>query len=163
VVAFPGSLRLDLGKEGLDDATSGRYGLISGGVGLAKERPVLGWGTGSFSREFRRHEKTSAEKAVSASHTIPVTVAAEQGIVGLAVYLALLAAALGRLLRGARGRPARAAVGAAFAALILHTWLYAAFLEDPLTWALLGLGTALAAMPAPQREPEAVPPAAIAA
>ena len=37
-----------------------------------------------------------------------------------------------------------AAVAAAFCALVLHTWLYAAFLEDPLAWALLAVGTALA-------------------
>ena len=40
---------------------------------------------------------------------------------------------------------ARVAVAAAFAALLVHTLLYAAFLEDPLTWALLALGTGLAA------------------
>jgi O-antigen ligase len=170
VIAFPSALRLDLGKKGLDDATSGRYGLISGGAALAKERPVLGWGTGSFSRQFRRHERTTAERAASASHTIPVTVAAEQGLVGLAVYLALLAAAFWRLLRRGASRhqsqditAARAAVGAAFAALILHTWLYAAFLEDPLTWALLALGTALTALPATERETEGASPAAVAA
>jgi hypothetical protein len=33
---------------------------------------------------------------------------------------------------------------AAFCALLLHTMLYAAFLEDPLSWTLLGVGTALA-------------------
>ncbi|HEV2820474.1 MAG TPA: hypothetical protein VGW11_08210, partial [Solirubrobacteraceae bacterium] len=49
-----------------------------------------------------------------------------------------------RLLRGAGRSPARAAVAAAFAALVAHTMLYAAFLEDPLTWALLGVGVALA-------------------
>jgi O-antigen ligase len=81
---------------------------------------------------------------VAASHTIPVTVAAEQGLAGLVVYLALLVAALTRLLRGAGRSPARAAVAAAFVALITHTMLYAAFLEDPLTWALLGVGVALA-------------------
>jgi hypothetical protein len=31
----------------------------------------------------------------------------------------------------------------------VHTLLYAAFLEDPLTWALLGIGTALAAQTVP--------------
>jgi len=36
-------------------------------------------------------------------------------------------------------------VAAGFAALLLHTWAYAAFLEDPMTWTLLALGTALAA------------------
>jgi hypothetical protein len=43
---------------------------------------------------------------------------------------------------------ARVAVAAAFVALLVHTLLYAAYLEDPLTWALLALGTGLAALPA---------------
>ena len=34
-------------------------------------------------------------------------------------------------------------MAAAFAALVLHTLVYAAFLEDPLTWVLLALGAAL--------------------
>ena len=73
-----------------------------------------------------------------------MTVGAEQGVPGLLVYLALLAAALALLLRGARVSPARAGVAAAFVALIAHSMLYAAFLEDPLTWTLLGAGAALA-------------------
>ena len=155
VIAFPSLVRLDLGSDhALDDATSGRYSLIRGGVDLARDRPVAGFGTGSFSREYRRHENTTPERAVSASHTIPVTISAEQGLIGLAVYLALLAAALSRLLRGSTLSPARAAVGAAFCALVVHTWLYAAFLEDPLAWVLLGLGAALAAHPIPPPEPE---------
>jgi hypothetical protein len=40
---------------------------------------------------------------------------------------------------------AAAAVAAAFCALVLHTLVYAAFLEDPLSWALLALAGALAA------------------
>jgi O-antigen ligase len=72
-------------------------------------------------------------------------VAAEQGILGLALYLLLLIGAFGRLGRGARASPPRAAILAAFAGLVVHTFLYAAFLEDPLVWALLAVGTALAA------------------
>jgi O-antigen ligase len=145
VVAFPGALRLDLSSsDSIDSATSGRFDLMRGGAELALDRPVAGWGSGSFSREYRRKESASSERAVSASHTIPITVAAEQGAIGLAVYLALLATALARLLRGAGRSPARAVVAAAFVALVLHTWLYAAFLEDPLSWALLGIGVALA-------------------
>jgi O-antigen ligase len=87
----------------------------------------------------------SSERAADASHTIPITIAAEQGVLGLLVYLALLVAAFLRLLLGgARASPARAGIAAAFAALMLHTWLYAAFLEDPLTWVLLAVGTAFA-------------------
>jgi O-antigen ligase len=156
VLAFPGALRLNLSSEdSISKATSGRADLIQGGVNLARERPLAGWGSGSFQREYRRHEHSSGREATSASHTIPITVAAEQGIVGFAVYVAVLVLALRRLLRGARGEPVRAVVAACFAALLLHTWVYAAFLEDPMSWTLLALGTALAA----QRAAARVPPA----
>jgi O-antigen ligase len=148
VLAAPGAVHLDLGSsKSADSATSGRYDLIKGGVKLFADAPLAGHGSGSFSREYRRAEKGSAEKAVSASHTIPITVAAEQGIGGLLLYLTLLAAGFATLARGARGDPVRATVLAAFAALVLHTWSYASFLEDPLTWALLGLGLALSLIP----------------
>jgi O-antigen ligase len=153
VFAFPSALRLDLGDSGsIDKATSGRADLMEGGVDLAREKPLLGWGSGSFNAEYRRHEHSSGREATAASHTIPITVAAEQGIVGFAAYVALLVLAFVRLLRGARGSPVRAALAAGFAALVLHTWLYAAFLEDPVTWSLLALGTALAAPVAARRE-----------
>jgi O-antigen ligase len=153
VLLAPGSINLDLGSsKSTDKATSGRLDLIEGGGRLFRDQPILGWGSGSFETAYRREEDVSSERAVTASHTIPITVAAEQGIVGLAVYLALLAAALARLFsRGVRGSPLRAYVAAAFVALLVHTMLYAAFLEDPLTWALLAIGTALAAG-APARE-----------
>lgn len=143
VIAFPGAVRLDLASStSVDKATSGRVNLIEGGLQLFGDRPVWGWGAGAFAHEFRAQRKASTERAVSASHTIPVTVAAEQGALGLVVYLALVIVALVRLLRGARGDVVRAALAAAFAALVFHTLLYAAFLEDPLAWALLAVGLA---------------------
>lgn len=131
----------------LNADSSGRADLVSGGLELWSERPALGWGSGSFARVYRDRRRGSAAQAVSASHTIPITVAAEQGVVGLLAYLALLAAALARLLAGARGVKARAAIAAAFVALVVHTLVYAAFLEDPLAWALLAVGSALALAP----------------
>ncbi|MCW2984778.1 MAG: hypothetical protein JWR63_2348 [Conexibacter sp.] len=152
VLVAPSSVRLDLNSsKSADSATSGRYDLVKGGVNLFADKPLAGYGAGAFSRAYRRAEKGSAEKAVSASHTIPITVAAEQGIPGLLVYIALLVAGFATLLRGVRGDPVRAAVAAAFAALVLHTWSYASFLEDPLTWALLGIGLALALVPRSRR------------
>jgi O-antigen ligase len=162
VLLAPGALRLDLGSDkSVQDATSGRYDLVAGGERLFREQPIGGWGSGSFRREYRRSENVSDQRATNASHTIPVTIAAEQGVIGLAAYVALLVAALWRLFAGA-GRageltPARVAVAAAFAALLVHTLLYAAFLEDPLTWALLALGTGLAALgtaPSPAAAPD---------
>ena len=145
VALAPGAVHLELGNsKSADKATSGRYDLIKGGLKLFKRAPLVGQGSGSFAREYRRAEHVSPERAASASHTIPVTVAAEQGVIGLVAYLALLAAALARLFRGARRVPERAAVAAAFVALVAHSMMYAAFLEDPLTWTLLGAGTAMA-------------------
>ncbi len=150
VAVAPGLLRIDLGSaQSADSATSGRYELVQGGVKLFTQRPLEGWGSGAFARQYRRAEDVSAERATSASHTIPVTVAAEQGAGGLLVYLVLVGCALWRLFVGVRGDPVRAAVAAAFAALVAHTMLYAAFLEDPMAWMLLAVGTALAARPHP--------------
>ena len=95
--------------------------------------------------EYRAHHRAVAT-TLSASHTIPVTIAAEQGLIGELAYLALVLCALAALLRGARGDPVRSAIAAAFVALIFHTMLYADFLEDPTTWVLLGIGVGL--MPA---------------
>src|SRR5208283_897106 len=128
-----------------NNATSGRTNLISGGLELFAKRPLQGYGSGSFETEYERHSSApSAENATSASHTIPVTVAAEQGVVGLALYAALLIVALLVLFTAAGRSPPRIAIAASFAALLLHTWIYADFLEDPITWTLLGVGVALA-------------------
>ena len=147
VLAAPSGLHFGLsGSSGsASNATSGRTKLIQGGLELFAERPVQGHGAGSFERAYKQHDLgAGAQNATSASHTIPVTVAAEQGVVGLAVYAALLAVALAVLFRGSGRSPPRIAVAACFAALVLHTWTYADFLEDPLTWTLLGIGVALA-------------------
>ena len=146
VLAFPHAIRLNVNSlQSLNGSTSGRADLVRGGIDLFADRPLQGWGSASFAHEFRLQKETSDERAAAASHTIPITVAAEQGVVGLGLYLLLLVVAFGRLGRGARGSPPRAAILAAFAGLVVHTFLYAAFLEDPLVWTLLAVGTALAA------------------
>lgn len=161
VLATPHTFGIDL--HNLNNSSSGRSTLVSGGGRLFEARPVGGYGSGSFEREYARHERrATSSDTTTASHTIPITISAEQGIVGLLAYLALLAAALARLLgRGAGLSPARAAMAAAFLALLFHTLVYAAFLEDPLTWTLLGVGTALAAaVPRARRVPAAAAAAA---
>jgi O-antigen ligase len=154
VLLAPASLHFGLKGSGgsTSNATSGRTKLISGGLELFAKRPLQGYGSGSFEVEYKRHRKTTAENATSASHTIPVTVAAEQGIVGLALYIALLVTAALVLFRGAGRSPPRIALAACFAALVLHTWTYADFLEDPFTWTLLAIGIALARERPPARQ-----------
>lgn len=148
VLVAPPSLHFGLNGSGgsANNATSGRAKLVSGGLDLFAERPLYGHGSGSFETEYERHSHAGAANATSASHTTPVTVAAEQGLIGLALYVALLLAAFVLLLRGAGRSPPRIALAACFAGLVLHTWVYADFLEDPMTWTLLGIGVAFAAL-----------------
>ncbi|MEK6251394.1 MAG: O-antigen ligase family protein [Actinomycetota bacterium] len=171
VLAAAGSLKIDLSTEHtLNKDTSGRANLISEGIALFGDRPLWGYGSGSFSVAYQNH-RTGGNGQLSVSHTEPVTVAAEQGLLGLLAYLALLVAAFATLLRGMpalmpglRGPPsagaatgpateplvltaARAGVFACFLALIAHTMAYAGFLEDPLTWVLLSIGGSLAVAP----------------
>jgi O-antigen ligase len=140
VAATPRTFGLN---QGINGASSGRGGLVSGGVSLFADRPVWGYGSGSFETEYRRHHRATAT-SLSASHTIPVTVAAEQGLIGELAYIGLVLTAIVCLVRRARGDPVRSALAAAFVALVFHTLLYADFLEDPVTWALLAIGVSLA-------------------
>lgn len=138
--------------------TSGRADLVEGGLELWVERPLWGYGSGGFQDAYREHRENK-DKPVSVSHTEPVTVLAEQGLVGFALYVALLVVALwtmgsGMFSRAAERAPpyaGRGAVLAAFVALLVHTMAYAGFYEDPITWVLLAAGASLAA--AAVREP----------
>ena len=162
VFAIPGSVHLQgHSAKSLNRATSGRVDLMKGGLSMFADRPVYGYGSGSFAERFRKREKKGEAQAASASHTIPITVAAEQGVVGFAVYLFVLIAAFRMLFSGLRrlreeaepsaGLLGRVVVAAAFSALVFHTLLYADFLEDPITWTLLGVGIALARPPERRR------------
>ena len=155
---------------------SGRGTLISGGVDLFAERPLWGYGSGGFQRAYAEHRENQ-DAPVTISHTEPVTVGAEQGLIGLVAYLLLIVVALRTMTAGfwaappaggagvgfspatredesptpgtgPAGRAARAAVLAAFVALLVHTLAYAGFFEDPITWVLLAVGASLAAAPA---------------
>lgn len=160
--AAPSALNIDgFDRDSLDDATSGRVALTDGGIRLFANEPLVGVGSGAFAREYRRAEHAGQSDAVAASHTIPITIAAEQGAVGLLAYLVLLVAVLRRLLRDAEDCPARAAIAAMVIALIVHTMGYAAFLEDPVLWVLLAVGGSLATgtgapVPRKPRVPRAV-------
>jgi hypothetical protein len=163
VVAFaPAALNLHArSASALNRATSGRVDLITGAAEMARDRPVWGFGSGSFAPVYRARKHIRSTRVAAVSHTIPLTIAAEQGIVGEASYLYLLAVALVLLFAGLRAPPsgelaahvARVAVAAAWCGLLLHTWIYAAFLEDPLTWALLAVAGGLRAAPRSDPQP----------
>ena len=86
--------------------TSGRSTLATRGLKLAVHHPVQGVGVGGFKRAYAdlAHLKGKEPKA-AASHTTPITVAAELGLPGLILLLVLAGI-------GTRHRvPARSATG----------------------------------------------------
>jgi len=123
------------------DIYGGRTDLVSGGLELAGDRPVAGWGSGSFGVAYwERIERAQ----MTISHAEPVTVAAEQGALGLLVYVPLVVVSLLVMLTGPPpGSAARAAVAGGYVAMLVHSLGYAGFAIDPATWALLALGVAL--------------------
>jgi putative inorganic carbon (hco3(-)) transporter len=153
VVILVGGKGFNLNRFNID--TSGRANLVSGGAELFSERPLWGYGSGSFQHAYIAHLETKKKAPVTISHTEPVTVAAEQGLIGLVVYIALVVVSLWTMAAGLwergtdRGPPyvfiARAAVLAAFVALLVHTMAYAGFFQDPITWVLMAIGASLAA------------------
>jgi O-antigen ligase len=166
VLLAPGALNLETGNQAaLDRATSGRADLIEGGLRMVRDRPLAGFGSGSYAERYRERERVSSEKVAAASHTIPLTVTAEQGVIGLAAYLVLVSLSFVLLFQRLRSRlvsapwpgvgvVTRAGLAAAYAALVVHTLVYAAYLEDPLAWALLAVAAGLRARPPGGEEDE---------
>ncbi|HEU5064216.1 MAG TPA: O-antigen ligase family protein [Solirubrobacterales bacterium] len=146
-VVFLTGGRVDIDR--INIITGGRANLVEGGAELFSERPVWGYGSGSFQTAYREH-RADKDVPVSESHTEPITVAAEQGLIGLVAYFLLILVALQTLGKGIWGAgAARAAILAAFVALLVHTLSYAGFFDDPITWVLLAVGASLARAQAP--------------
>jgi putative inorganic carbon (hco3(-)) transporter len=134
-----GSPNSDIQSDrGLDQ---GHTDLIEGGLDLFEDRPFAGYGSGAFGRAFY----DEIERArTTVSHSEPINIAAEQGVIGLAVYAVLLVTALFVVLAAGAGRSAaRTAVGACFVAMTINSFGYTGYLIDPVTWALLALGVSL--------------------
>lgn len=156
-IALAAAMALIAGGGLSSETTSGRSGLIDGGLEIARDHPVAGIGSGAFGDEFtaRYYE---GEGFAAESHTEPVTVAAEQGAIGLVAYAAFLVVTFGALLSAtglalggrARGTALAATLLAIYALMFVHSLGYAAFLIDPITWAVLAIaGAALVRVPRP--------------
>ena len=127
-------------SSGINSATSGRSSLVANGIRIAAAHPALGVGVGGFKHAYaarvkRLHGKKNLSTA--ASHDTPVTVAAETGLPGLALFLWLLAALASAAFRSRR--IVSLAAGLALAAILCHSLFYNDFFEDPTTWLLIGL------------------------
>ena len=141
---------------GLRRATSGRSRLVSLTTTVIRNHPVVGVGIGSQPLASRREVKTRRPADKNASHTTPLTVFAELGVIGFALYLLFLAGAT-RLLVEATKRRRALGLGLAvvFLALFLHSLFYSGFFEDPIMWGALAVAALVG-----RRRLEADPPPA---
>jgi putative inorganic carbon (hco3(-)) transporter len=136
-------------SESVNRATRGRSDLVTKGLRIGAEHPVIGVGVGNFTSAYQERFNAGTAR-VPASHTTPVTVFAETGVVGLVLF-GWLVVAVARLAFGPRRAPREpvrlTALVAAFGltAIFVHALFYSAFLEDPMTWALVGLAALAAA------------------
>jgi O-antigen ligase len=143
---------------GLNQATSGRTKLVGNGLRIALDHPVVGVGVGGFKDAYVERLNLKRAPPSAASHNTPVTVAAETGLIGLALFAWLVVTGLQVALRGNRAGETLAAktgivAGLGILAILVHSLFYNAFFEDPMIWGLF----ALAALAAAQPRQEAVP------
>ena len=143
---------------GLNRVTSGRSKLVSNGVKIAIHHPEIGVGIGGFKHAYAKEAGLRGrEPSAAASHDTPITVAAETGIVGVALFLWLLVA--GFLFTFRRAGHDLAGMAALVFGLVLvsigvHSLFYNAFFEDPTVWAALGLAAVVSRQPrAPRKLP----------
>jgi hypothetical protein len=127
--------------------TSDRSRLVSVTWTVFRNHPLAGVGVGAQPRASQEEAAQDTVTTRNRSHTTPLTVAAELGLVGIAAYLLLLAAAV-RTLTDAVRRLGALGVGlaAVFLVIFVHSLFYAGFFEDPLTWGVLAVATAALAV-----------------
>jgi len=108
-----------------------------------KANPVAGVGLGAQPVASQARSKQGGSPTRFVSHTTPLTVAAELGVIGLAAYFALLggsAVVIEQVRR--RAPPLGLGLGAVFLALFVHSTAYSGFFEDPVTWLAIAVAAA---------------------
>ena len=157
-----GSTRLASGLE------TGRYDLWRVALEEVKSQPLLGAGTDNFAVDFVRLRRDGEEPLYP--HSLILRPFSQTGIVGGALFLALLAATAVAAVRARRQDPlAGAVVAGALAAAaywVVHgslDWLWEIPALTAPVFALLGLAAGLAARPSGRRLPRIAVVAALAA
>lgn len=144
-----------------DELTRNRSLLVAETAEVFAGRPIAGVGVGG--QPVATRAATGGERSLgqSASHTTPLTVAAELGVLGLTAYAGLLAGTA-LVLRDLhrRNRAWSAGLGAVLVVLFVHALTYDGFFEAYETWIAIALAVAAAAASGPARAPTAPPPSA---
>ena len=127
--------------ESLNKITSDRTERVEDTLRVIEDDPFVGVGIGGQPRASRKLARSDRPTPTFVSHTTPLTVFAELGVIGVALYSWLL---VGGALLIAAVRKREEALGlalmASFLGLFVHALFYSGFLEDPITWLVLAIG-----------------------
>ncbi|HEY7148362.1 MAG TPA: O-antigen ligase family protein [Gaiellaceae bacterium] len=105
--------------------------------------PAAGVGLGAQPVASQARSKQGGSATRFVSHTTPLTVAAELGVIGLAAYLVLLGGSASVIEQVRRRAPSLGlGLGAVLLALFVHSLAYSGFFEDPVTWLAIAVAAA---------------------
>jgi hypothetical protein len=138
-VAAAGILAVEVAGSSANRASGGRSHLVELGWRVIRHHPVLGAGLGGFAKAAVAGTEHPYRLKGAASHTTPVTVAAELGPLGIAAYGWLLGALAWAGLAGRRAPGVSRTLFAALVAIFASSLFYNSFFEDPTVWLIAGL------------------------
>jgi tetratricopeptide (TPR) repeat protein len=124
---IPGGLKGLLNRLPGHESTISRLEIIHYSLRLVRDFPYTGGGLESFAGLFSRYIKVEPNFIISYGHNLSLDVALEQGLPGLAAFLAILAGAAWLLLTGKRGHGLHGMVLAALLVMLVH-----GLVDDPL-------------------------------
>jgi putative inorganic carbon (HCO3(-)) transporter len=123
--------------------TSDRSRLVAVTWEVFENHPFAGVGVGGQPKASREEAAQRVAASRNRSHTTPLTVAAELGVLGILAFLAFLAGAARTLYEVAlRDRALGVSLAAVFATLLIHSLFYAGFFQDPITLGALAVAAA---------------------
>src|SRR5450759_2539084 len=142
-LAGAGLMAVNVQGHSLRNLTSGRSHLASITFDVFRSNPLIGVGVGSQPLAAQKESASRSSAKRDTSHTTPLTVAAELGIVGFAAYLAWFAGAFVTLRKAwKRDSTIGLSLAAVFGVLFVHSLSYSGFFEDPITWGALAMAVA---------------------
>jgi O-antigen ligase len=143
VLAAAGVVAVHVRNDSARKFTSDRSRLVAVTWKVFKNHPLAGVGVGGQPKASREEAAQRLSASRNRSHTTPLTVAAELGVLGILAYLAFVAGA-GRALLSVSHlhRALGLGLAAVFLTLLVHSLFYAGFFEDPITWGVLAIGAA---------------------
>jgi putative inorganic carbon (hco3(-)) transporter len=125
------------------EVTSDRSRRVEATAEVIRDHPLAGVGLGAQPTESQARSEQGGSPTRFVSHTTPLTVAAELGVLGLLAYLAFLGGAAVLIERVRRRDPTLGlALGAVLLALVVHSLAYSGFFEDPITWVVVAIASA---------------------